>query len=956
MITRHRCRSPLKLLVVAILAVFVPRADAQDTVSYASVSGRVTDPSGAVIVGAQVTARQTETNLTASAVSDAEGRFRLTYLRLGPYEIVVHADGFAPFVQQLRLSVGSALELPVTLAIGPMQETVAVTASAVVLEAARSQIAGTVNQEEIKTLPLNGRNFQDIALLVPGVAPPNLGSASTQLFSETSAVAGSGLSISSQRNLSNNFIVDGLSANDDAAALAGTSVGVDALDQFQVVTSGGQAELGRALGGYVNIVTRSGSNTPHGSAYGFFRDDSLNADNPLLIQTVPDGDLKKLPMNQQQFGASAGGPIVKDRAFYFTNVEERTLDQAGLVTILQDNVAAINAQLEKAGYQGPKVTTGTYPNPVDTTTLIAKVDHRFSDADLFTVRYNLYRADSRNARGAGQLNAPSASAGLDSIDHGIAFGNVATLSSRTIHETRGQFVYSDLKALSSDLVGPQVSIAGVATFGTLSSSPQTRLNKMFQVVDNLTHQAGEHSFKTGVDFLYNNATIAFPRSFRGSYSFADMPSFLGGGYNSSNGFTQTFGNPVVAQGNSNVGMYIQDEWKIRPNMTINAGLRYDLQFLKTIETDTDNLSPRLGVAWVPFDGRQTVIRGSAGVFYDRVPLRALANALLSAGNTTDLNAINQYSVGLGPTQTGAPVFPQILNAPVPLVTLFNFTTMDPHLQNAQSRQASVEVEQQLGSRYSLSAGYQYLAGRHLLMSINQNVPTCATSGNNNGCRPNQSYANNSQYSGAGSSTYHGVHVTFAQRPTSWGSYRVSYTLSKSMNDVGEFFFSGPLDPADLSKDWARSDDDQRHRLVVTGSLQSSTAPATSAWERISHGFVLSANLQAYSEAPYNVTTGTQTIQGTSARPMMDGEYIDRNAGVGSAFFTLGLRLSRSFNVGPASIEGIVEGFNVTNRVNVLARNSVFGTGTYPTNPLPTFGQVTAIGEPRAFQFGIRVRY
>jgi hypothetical protein len=933
---------------VLVCAFVAHAAMAQDTVNTGSISGRVMDVSGGVIVGAQVTARQVDTNVATNGVSDNDGYFRLTYLHVGSYEVTVHALGFKDFTRPLTLNAGSAFQLPITLAIEALQETVAVSASAIVLETARSQIAGTVTQAEIANLPLNGRNFQDIALLVPGVAPPNLGTSSVQLFAETSAVAGPGLSISSQRNLSNNFIVDGLSANDDAAALAGIAYGVDALDEFQVVTSSGQAELGRALGGYVNIVTKSGSNTPHGSLYGFFRDDAFNAANPLVGET--------LPMNQQQYGVSAGGPLAKNRTFYFLNAEQRALDQTGLVTITDANVSAINARLTEVGYPGPAVTTGIYPNPVKTTTLLAKVDHRFSDRDLLTARYSFYRANSSNSRGAGGLNAASASAALDNLDHVVSFGNVLTLSSTTINETRAQFVDGDLNAPSTDLIGPQVSISGVATFGTLSGSPQARRNKMFQIINNLSHQAAAHAFKAGIDFIYNDDTITFPRSFGGSYTFTNLPNFLAGLYSNSGGFRQTFGTSVVAQTNPNVGLYAQDEWKATSELTINAGVRYDLQFLQTINTDRNNVSPRLGLAWTPFDARRTVIRGGAGVFYDRVPLRALANALLSAGNTVDLHAIRQYSIALAPSQPAAPAFSNILAAPIPLVTLFDFTTMDRNLQNAQSRQASVEVEQQVGGHATVSAGYQYLAGRHLIIQINQNVPTCIVQGANNGCRPDATYQNNNQYSSEAASNYHAMHVTFTQRPAGWADYRVSYTLSTSMNNVGETFFSGPIDPFDLSKDWARSDDDQRHRLVVSGSVRTPHGPASTVWQRLADDFVISGNLQAYSAAPYNITTGGQTVYGTTARPIVDGEYIERNAGVGSAFFTLALRASRAFRLHHATIEAMVEGFNLTNRMNVLARNPVFGTGAYPANPLPDFGKVTAVGDPRAFQFGIRIRY
>jgi hypothetical protein len=413
----------------------------------------------------------------------------------------------------------------------------------------------------------------------------------------------------------------------------------------------------------------------------------------------------------------------------------------------------------------------------------------------------------------------------------------------------------------------------------------------------------------------------------------------------------------VPQTNTNVGVYVQDEWKVNNRVTVNAGVRYELQLLETIKTDADNISPRLGVTWSPFGSRRTLVRGSAGLFYDRVPLRALANALLSAGNTTDLTSLRQISVSLSPTQAGAPIFPGILSGVVPSVTLTNLTTMDRNLQNAYSRQASVEVEQQLGDRTTFSVGYQYVRGHKLLISVNQNVPSCVPSGTNNGCRPNPTYANNSQYSSVGESNYHGLHASFMQRPARWGHYRVSYTLSKSMNNVGEFFFSSPIDPFDLSKDWGRSDDDQRHRLVMYGALQSSTAPATNFWERISHGFELSAMVQAYSALPFNITSGVTTVQGTAGRPIVNGAFIERNAGTGSDFFSLNARVSRTFRVaGRLELEALAEGFNLTNRPNALTRNTNFGSGAYPTSPSPTFGQITAVSEPRSLQFGLRASF
>jgi hypothetical protein len=946
------------LIVAACCAVTPARiVYAQETINYASVSGRVTDVQGAVVRGAQVTARQMETNVTAETVTDSDGRFRFPYLRVGPYEVTVHVQGFADGVRRLRLTVGSAFDLPITLAVAGIDTKVTVTGEATVLEAARSQIAGTVPQSEVQSLPMNGRNFLDLALLVPGVSPTNI--ASTQLFAETSAVPGQGISIASQRNLSNSFIVDGLSANDDASGLSGMPYGVDAVEQFQVVTSGGQAELGRALGGYINVVTKSGTNDIHGTVYDFIRDDSLNASNALSGT--------KLPMDQQQYGGSLGGPLAQNRTFYFSNFEQRRLDQSGLTTILAQNVPIINGRLAAVGYQGLPVTTGVYPNPVHSTNVLGKIDHQVSGSDQLSVRYSLYDVTSSNSRGAGALNAPSASAGLDNVDHSLAFGNTWTISSQTVNETRAQFAYGDLKAPPTDPLGPAVSILNVASFGTLSGSPTRRLNKLYQIVDNLSHQAGAHALRAGVDFVFNDDTITFPRSSRGSYAFTSLANFLTGAYS---GFTQTFGDPLVSQTNPNLGMYAQDEWRVGSGLTLNLGLRYDLQFLEPVNTDTNNVSPRAGFAWSPSSSHDLVVRGSAGLFFDRVPLRAVANAILSAGNTTDLDKLHQPSVsGIVPTQEGAPTFPNILPAQLLTTTLVDFSTMDRNLQNARSKQASVEVERSLGSGRTVSVGYLYLAGDNLLMQVNQNVPTCPTVGANNGCRPNSTYRNNGQYSSVGESTYHGLHLSFVQRPNAWSSLRLTYTWSKSMNDLGEAFFSQPIDPMDIRRDWGRSDDDQRHRLVINGTVNTSTTPARTIWEHISHDFQLSGMLQYYSSLPFNITSGVTNLQGTTSRPLADGAtaptnfdirtvtFIPRNAGVGSHFFAVNLRLSRTFRIaGDVKVEGLVEAFNLTNHVNVLTRTTSFGAGAYPTNPAANFNQVTAVGDPRTIQFGVRVSF
>jgi hypothetical protein len=920
------------VLALCVLGNWAP-ARAQQTIDTGSISGQVADAQGAPVPGASVTTRQTETNATRSAVTDRDGRFRFSYLPVGRYELSVSLAGFSDVHRTVMLSAGSAFDLPVRLAIAGLDTSVTVKAEAPLVEAARSQIASTVSRSEIAKVPSNGRSFLDLALLAPDVSPAN--TASTQAFAETSAVPGGGISVASQRNFSNSFIVDGMSANDDAAGLSGVPYALDAIDEFQIVTSGGQAQLGRALGGYFTVVTRSGTNDLAADAYGYFRDDALNAPNALSGTT--------LPMDQQQFGGSLGGPIVRDRTFFFTNAERRSLDQTGLVTINPAAAAAINGHLADAAYPGAAVQTGPYRSPLRSTNYLGKVDHAVNPSNRITMRYALYDVHAVNSRGAGGLSAPSASAALDNLDQAAAVSHTAILSARTVMEARAQVTHSNLEAPASDPVGPAVSVAGVASFGTLSVSPTARVNTMVEAEADLSHQAGDHALRGGIDFLYNADRITFPRASRGSYTFASMDAFLAGRYDNA-GFTQTFGDSGVAQRNPNLGLYAQDEWKITSDLTLNAGVRYDLQFLDTIRTDADNVSPRVGFAWSPFAGRRTVVRGSVGLYYDRVPLRALANALLSAGNTTDPSALRQVLVTLSPGQSGAPVFPATLDAPVPSVTLPNLTTMDRHMQNAFSRQAGVEVEQQIGARATVSAGYEYVRGGNLIVALNQNVPSCVPAGRNNGCRPDPAFGNVNQYSSRASSSYHALHVSLVQRPARWGQVRVSYTFSRAMSDVGEFFFSSPIDPFDLSKDWGRADDDRRHRFVVNGTLK---LPAR---------FELSGTARAYSALPLNVMSGLTTLQGTAGRPIVDGAYIRRNAGTGPDFMSVDLRFGRSFDLGPVDLDALLEGFNVTNRKNAVALNGNFGPGTYPTSPAASFGHITAVSDPRSFQIGVRASF
>jgi hypothetical protein len=915
---------------------------AAQTVTSASVTGTVRDASDAVVPGASVQIKNDDTNQTWQAASDDRGRFRLLYLPVGKYHLSVELSGFSAATLNLTLAIGQAVDVPIVLNPAGVSETVEVAAP--VVEVRRTEMASAITPREVETVPLNGRNYLDLALLAPNVSRTIL--RSNDRFAETSAVAGTGVSVAGQRNLNNTFIVDGVSANDDAADLAGVSFSQEVVREFEVVTSGGAAEFGRASSGVVSVVTQSGTNRTGGRVYEFFRNDAFDAQSPLAA--------RKDPLNQNQYGLTLGGPIVKDRTFWFGNIERTQQDRTGIVTIAPSAVAAINTALDTAGYAGPRISTGNYPTGYTTTNIFGRVDHRATAASRLEVRYSLYDVTSQNARNAGGLSDVNRGAALDDTDQTIAANYLSTLSSGLINEARAQFTHSRLGAPVNDLIGPAVNINGVASWGTATSSPTERVLNVLEAVDTVTLQRGAHLFKTGLDVLYNRVDIAFPGALQGVYTFTSLANFQSGTYSQ---FQQAFGTPSQFQSNPNLSLFGQDEWRPRSDLTVNAGLRYDLQWLPDpIQLDANNLSPRLGMAYAPGDGK-TVIRASGGVYFDRIPLRATSNALQRDGSKYKTAVL---SFG----QTGAPVFPDVLPS-FPAGVLVSINNINPNIRDAFSQQGSVQVERALAGGLSATVGYSYLRGRAIIMSHNVNVPTLAAAQAEaqavpNLGRPDPNFGNISQYDSIGDSWFHALTMSLGTRPASWGHARVSYTLSDSMDDAGNAFFQTPQTQNDILADKGPSDNDQRHRLVLSGSFGDPLAtlrggPSTALGTgsavlgRVFGGFQFGYVYSYASGAPFTVVTGSDNNNDTTVN--------DRPAGVGRnserlpATSSLDLRVSREFAMaGGRRLEAMIEAFNLMNHVNVLNVNNTFGNGA---TPLSTFGQRTAVGDMRQVQLGVR---
>jgi len=348
---------------------------------------------------------------------------------------------------------------------------------------------------------------------------------------------------------------------------------------------------------------------------------------------------------------------------------------------------------------------------------------------------------------------------------------------------------------------------------------------------------------------------------------------------------------------------------------LNLGIRYDVQMLDTIATDTNNVSPRFGFAWSPASTQRTVVRGGAGLFFDRIPLRAVANAL-------QRNGVKYRVVQVGPTFPGAPAFPNVFAAP-PSNVLTNITTIDRDISHSHTVQAALQYERQLDARTSASIGAEHLRGRGIIMQRNINLD-----------RHDPRFNIINQYQSIGDSWYDAATLGVTRRPSARSSFRLSYTFSKALDTSGNFFFSAPQNANDVAAERGRSDNDQRHRLTISGSL----TPGN---------WLLSA-IYAYTSAlPFNIQLpNDRNGDGTfNDRP----EGAGRNTGRGFDFASLDLRAARRFALAHgASLEASIDVFNALDRANYQAPNNVITS--------PAFGRPTAAADPRQIQLGVRIAY
>jgi len=721
--TPRRCPSiylpGLALLLATILMVAPTAVHSQSASATGRLEGTVTDSTGAAVPGAAVAVRNQNTGVSATLQSGAEGDFTFLYLDPGTYEVSIQKAGFNKLVlKDITITVGTRAIIHPQLGVGKVETTVSVSATTPLLDAAASSLGTVVDRQSIDSLPLNGRNFTDFALLTPGATTD--GDFGMISFN---GVAGN----------FNNYTVDG--GNNNNAFFAqqiGRTIpfqfSEDVIREFQVTSTGFEAEFGQAGGGLVNTVTKSGTNQVHGDAYYYILDSSTSANDEINERQ----GIAKPHNRRQQFGGTVGGPLIHDRLFYVGNYEGQVRNEPltvndgpavnGLPPDFFANNPGLAAQVQAAA--------GSFPRSFNQNVAFGKINGVIDDKNTFSITYNYQRFRSPH----GYFNTPTSTGdGLSLTDGATSHFFQASLqtsfNATTINEIRFHFgsdYHFDLPA--SVPASPAVTIQNPDT-GFVFGGNRFQLantDRRYEFTDTFTKVLGNHTLKAGVDINLSHNADSFTYGPKGEYRFADLTDVPSGTFEL---YLQSFGQSNIVQTAPTYSFFAQDQFRATPRLTLNYGLRYDLQVLPQpkqcnpaftltchIPYSKNNVSPRVGFAYALDRKANTVVRGSFGLFYIQEDLLDVSEAFASNGVTRpflvvvgpkfgNANPLVTYPNSLSSFPSGAGGTPSIV-------------VFSPNFRSPYVEQANAAVEHQFGSQTALSVGYVYSHGLRLLGNSN----------------------------------------------------------------------------------------------------------------------------------------------------------------------------------------------------------------------------------------------
>jgi hypothetical protein len=976
----------------------------------ATVLGRVLDASGAVIRGATVNVRDETTGFDRSVPTDDEGRYQVAAIPAGSYQVAVTAVGFKVHrLEGLVVEVGRTLVHDVRLEVGGTRETVVVTAERPLIDRATATVGHVVTARTVQEIPLNGRYFTDLGLLVPGsVAPSQTG------FSSVPGRGSGPLAINTAGNREEAvaFLVNGVTTNNFTFGSLLFQPPLASIQEFKIDNSTFSAAYGHVSGAVVNIVTQSGANRFHGEAYEFFRNDALDARNFFELNTP-----NPHPFERNQFGGSAGGAFLPGRGFFFAAYEglrqrqgedmnSLVLSDAERRSVSEPAIQRLLDLIPRANFTDANGTArfvGSAPATTSSDRWTIDVRQNLGDTNNLHVFYGAERT---------RTNEPSWSATIP------GFGRVLErdASILTVEQThvlrptllnearfgrspgggtarpRTELNPADLgigNGVARPIGLPQMMVAGGLVFGGPGNYPTGRDDTSYVFSDTLTYVSGRHAFRVGGEyrhFINENFDEG-----TGAFNFPSVAAFVGG---NANAFMVTRGERRSHIDQRAMGLFVQDSITIRPTLTLELGMRYEWHVTPTEQDDkfvvfdagsasllqvgvdldeiyrqnNRNFEPRLGVAWSPSADGRTVVRAAYGLAVDEPSTTVVRNTTSNPPHAIPLMASGSILVGRALETTR----PAALSP----------ATVDPGFRNASLHSWNVNLQRQLGAGLAMMAGYFGSSGRNLRITRNLNQPV-------NGVRPfpalspaspirpNEALSNIMQVEHGGFSSYHALWLSASKRLGGGLQFDTSYTWSKSL-DTNSLNSSGFAiqNGYDIPDEYGLSDFDARHRFVLSAiyELPFRGHPLTRGWQ-------VAAIVQSQSGNPVNLVTSTSTINGlpNTVRPDVTGpirvvgsvdQWFDpsvfvavdrfgnlgRNVVIGPAFHNTDLSIAKSVNAwGRAQLQFRADVFDVFNHPNFGAPGNVVGS--------PTFGKITRTrfptgeaGSSRQIQLAVKLSF
>ena len=838
--------------VVFALAILLPFGATAQQALTGSITGTVLDASEAAVPNAQISARNLNTGLERAATSGELGIYTLSLLPVGDYEVSAKAQGFNDSkAGPVRVGVGQLVTVPIRLTVGALVEQVTVEAAAAAIETTRTSVAASVDSSQISNLGLNGRDFLNFLLLTPGV---------------TRDARTGDLSFGGQRGTLNSLQVDGTDNvnNFFGQALGRTGTGrapyqfsVDSVEEFQVNSNSYTAEFGRAGGAVINVVTKSGSNEFHGSVFEFYRDRYLNANT-----WINNRDRRpRPPFHVNQFGGTVGGPVAKNKNFFFFNYDGQRRRLPNVVFLGAQPAPAELAVSPTSAQDFQRLSSLLTPYVLtfDQDVYLVKNDWYLNDKHRLSVRWNAQRFTGEGLESSGP-NRTFEHSGVSRVKTDTLTASFSSvLSQNLLNEFRFQWLRDDEPGEAYTLQPETILRSGTVTvleFGSSAISPRFANIKGLQFADNVTRSAGRHSFKAGADVHRNRIDNLFFGNSRGSFTFNSYRAYF---LRQPDSYVQAFAGEgttgfLTKPNFTELGFYVQDEFRATPQLTLNFGLRYDLALLTRPpaknpdpqlaafgvdtnfrENDKNNFAPRFGFAYRPLDSNRLVVRGGYGFYYGRAPQIMLSTAYNQNGIA---------GISLSFTGSAIPTYPNnfpsrpagLGAAAVPSIFFFDQSFVLPLVL-----QGSFGVEYELARNTTVGVSYLNVRGVHLSRTrdinlfpaqpVSVNLPdlgsrTLLRHPGPQGApfRPMRNFARVNAFESGADSFYNGFTLSFKRRLARRYQVTLAYTFSKAIDTVVDFTNVVPFNPIDEPKhaqyglypglDRGPSVNDQRHRVVT----------------------------------------------------------------------------------------------------------------------------------------------